>query len=237
MRTCVIDNSKQDREELIRFLNQKSHINVCWEASNLSDAFKKLDAINTDLLFLDADLPDKNGFDILKRNNINTHIIITADNEFTLRAFEKIAVDYLLKPINEHRLDRAIKKAEKLFKQNDKVIQKPILDTDNKVFIQDRKKCNLIKVGDIRYVETYGNYCYVHFKNSKVLLNKSLNYIAKRLSPETFFRVNRQYIININYIKDIFIWNNESYRVELTCSKRIDFSRRKTKKFIQKMSL
>jgi len=237
LKTCIVDDSKLARDELIRLLDGNPYLDICSQAATLHEAYNILETNSPDLLFLDIDLPDGNGFEVLNKTQINTLVIFTtAHIDFAVQAFDENAVDYLLKPINEERLDQAIQRATLLKNKYLHVSNKPKLGKDDTVFVRDGEKCQLIKVKDIRYFETYGNYCYIYFGNEKVILNKTLNYLTKRLDSNAFFRPNRQHIININYIKDIYLWNDESYRVELTCSKEIDISRRKSKQLSQMLS-
>jgi two-component system, LytTR family, response regulator len=237
MNTCIIDDSDLARADLKRLLQAYERLDIISEAASCSEAIQVISDMPPDLLFLDIELTDGDGFQVLKKTPKNTMVIFTtAFDEFAIHAFDVNAVDYLLKPIDPVRLDTAINKALFHSITNTYRPEKRLYTLNETVFVQDGNRCCLIKIGDIRFFQTYGNYSFIYFNNDKIILNKSLNSIETKLDPNHFFRVNRQYIINIHHVKNIDIWSDCSYRVELTCRKQIDISRRKSKLLSDMMS-
>jgi two-component system, LytTR family, response regulator len=237
MNTCIIDDSDLARSDLNRLLKSYERINVISEASSFKEAVQIISEMPPDLIFLDIELTDGDGFQVLKKTPNDTMVIFTtAFDDFAIQAFDVNAVDYLLKPIDPIRLDAAINKA--LFQSitNTSRFEKRHYALNETVFVQDGSRCRLIKIRDIRYFQTYGNYSFIYFNDEKILLNKSLNQIESKLDPNHFFRVNRQYIVNIHHVNNIDIWSDSAYRVQLTCQKKIDISRRKSKFLSDKMS-
>lgn len=237
MKACIVDDSRLARTELRRLLDEYNDVEIIGEATCLEDAKNIVRKSSPDILFLDIDLPDGNGFEMFGDINEDTLVIFTtAYNEYAVKAFEKNALDYLLKPIDPERLGQALVKASLINRTDTKSEIENQFTLNDTVFIQNGDQCHLIKLKNIRYFKTFGNYCYVYFNNEKILLNKSLNYIESRVDPHKFFRANRQYIINISHIVDIHKWGEGSFRVELSCSKAVEISRRKSKYLSDKMS-
>jgi two-component system LytT family response regulator len=105
------------------------------------------------------------------------------------------------------------------------------LGIDKKIFIKDGEKCFFVPVKDIYLIESEGNYVRVYFENKKALLHKSLTYMENRLTEEVFFRANRQYILNLNFIKNIEPYFNSTLLIEMQNGQKIDLSQRQSVKF------
>ena len=236
MKVLIIDDARLARNELKRLIKAYPEIELCGEAANADEARKAIKNHNPELLLLDIQIPDEDGFELLESlDKVPEVIFTTAYHEFALKAFEKNAVDYLMKPIDPERLDEALKRVDPKsnFKETEKSDQ---LDPDDKVFVKDGEKCWFIVLKEIRYFETYGNYSKIYFKDEKALVHKSLNYLDSRLSPKTFFRANRQHIINLGHIKQIHLWGSGTFRVEMSCGNKIDISRRRSQTFKELLS-
>jgi two-component system, LytTR family, response regulator len=155
---------------------------------------------------------------------------VTAYDEFAIQAFEVNALDYILKPVNPNRLKDAINKVQKkalVEKSN----ESEKLGIDKKIFIKDGDKCYFVPVKEIFMIESEGNYVKVYFDNKKPLLHKSLTYMENRLADDVFFRANRQFIINLNFIKNIEPYFNSTLLVEMQNGQKIDLSQRQSVKF------
>lgn len=111
------------------------------------------------------------------------------------------------------------------------------LTLDDKVLLSDGDDCKLVELKEIRYFETCGNYTTTYFGNSKLLIYRTLSYLDSRLSEQFFFRANRQQIVNLSHIRNIRMLENSTFRIEMTCGKKIDLSRRRTQLFRGAMSL
>lgn len=111
------------------------------------------------------------------------------------------------------------------------------LNLSDKVLLCDGNDCKLVELKDVRFFETCGNYTKTYFSEGKLLIYRSLSYIDSRLSDEYFFRANRQQIINLAHVKDVQLLDNSVFRIEMTCGKKIDLSRRRSKHFRGTMSL
>jgi two-component system LytT family response regulator len=189
-------------------------------------------------------MPEMNGFEMIKHlEEIPQVIFVTAYDEFALKAFEVNALDYLLKPVDPNRLQEAIKKlsnGEEDFNSHSDVFlasKDRTLTLEDKVFIKDGEKCWFIELRKIRMLESDGNYVKVYFDTSRPLLLRSLNSFEERLDARFFFRANRKFIINLQWISSIENWFNGGLRVELMEGEKVEISRRQAIRFKEVMSL
>lgn len=236
IKTIIVEDSRLARNELKELIKSFPEIEVIGEADNVDSGYELITAKQPDLLFLDINMPEKDGFELLEMlDNVPITVFTTAFDEYALKSFEYNALDYLMKPISPNRFAKAIEKIkQKLQERVIKAEQK--VEISNQIFIKDGEKCWLVKVADIYLFEVDGNYTKVFFNNQKAILNKSLNQIDKKL-PEDFFRANRNQIININYIKNIDLWFSGNLLVQLKDDQKIEISRRQSSLFKEKMSL
>jgi len=143
-------------------------------------------------------------------------------------------LDYILKPINPERLKEAVTKVVRKLTQSERVKE---LDINKRIFIKDGEQCFFIPIQQIYYIESVGNYVRLHFRDKKSLLHRSLNYLEEKLPGEHFFRTSRQEIININFIKNIVPYFNNTLQVEMETGIKIDLSQRQSVKFKDKMGI
>jgi len=237
IKTIIVEDERLAREELKKLLSNFPEINVIDEAANVSEGIKKIDALKPDLIFLDIQMPGgKNGFDLLEViDHIPNVIFTTAHDEFALKAFEVNALDYLTKPIDTDRLEDSILKVKKEMGQEDVIEHK--LSAKDKVFVKDGERCWFVKIGNVRYFESAGNYSKVFFDKYNPLILKSLSALEERLDEKQFFRANRKHIINLEFIKNIHPHFNGGLKVELSCGATIEVSRRQAAKFKDRMAL
>ena len=239
MKALIIDDERLARVELRRLLTPFKEINIVGEAVNAEDALGKITELNPDLIFLDIQMPGKNGFELLEElDSVPTVIFTTAYDEYALKAFEYNAIDYLLKPIEPARLEESVKKIiEKERKQSTEITPGNTLSEDDQVFVKDGEKCWFVKLSTVRLFESEGNYVRLYFDDNKPLILRTLNYLDERLDARTFFRANRKHIINLKWIESIEPWLNGGLLVKLKGGNKIEISRRQAIKFKDKLSL
>lgn len=235
----IVDDERLAREGLKQLLAEIGDIELIGEAGNADEAIELVDKFKPQLMFLDIEMPEKNGFDLLEEL-IETPFVIftTAYNEFALKAFDVNALDYLLKPIELPRLKEAVARVRKQIIETDanQTQERKLTETDQ-VFIRDGEKCWFVKLTDIRMIESAGNYAKIHFDRFQPLIHKTLNALDERLSPTLFFRANRQQIINLQYIEKIEPFFNAGFLIYLKDGTKIEVSRRQAVKFKEMMSL
>ena len=239
MKALIVDDERLARAELRRLLNPYKDINIVGEAVNVEDALAKITTLNPDLIFLDIQMPGKNGFELLEElDSVPTVIFTTAYDEYALKAFEYNAMDYLLKPIEPKRLEDTIKKLiEKNKKEQIEADQTPVLTENDQVFVKDGDRCWFVKLSTVRLFESEGNYVRLYFEDYKPLILRTLNYLDERLDSKAFFRANRKHIVNLKWIESIEPWLNGGLLVKLKGGNKIEVSRRQAIKFKDMLSL
>jgi len=234
MKTClIVEDSRLARQELSHLLEELAYFEKILLAENAEEALQLLNKHQLDVVFLDIHLPGMNGFDFLESlNEIPPIIFTTAYDQYAIKSFEYNAIDYLLKPIKKERLEKAILKIKTELEQ-------PASSNPprNQIFIRDGDKCWFAKLSDIRLIESVGNYSRVYFEKEKPLLQRSLNYLENALDTTTFFRANRQQIINLNYIRKLDTWFNGKLKLTLTTGEEIEVSRRRSQQIKELFSI
>jgi len=245
MKALIIDDERLARQELKNLLMDYPEIEIVGESHNADHAIGKIEVLKPDVIFLDIQMPVKNGFDLLEEISFVPQVIFTtAYDEYAIKAFEVNAFDYLLKPIEKERLKDCIKKLhEKIEIDQSEELESDLtnssgqLGSEDQVFVKDGDKCWFVKLKKVSAFESEGNYVRVYFDNYKPLILKSLNSLEKRLNNKEFFRANRKFIINLNWIEEMENWFNGGLRVTLTDGKQIEISRRQAAKLKELKSL
>lgn len=241
IKTLIVDDERLARKELIKLLQDFPEIEIIDEAENAFEAKEIIDKKNPDLVFLDVQMPQKTGFDLLSEiEHIPLVIFTTAYDNYAIKAFELNAFDYLLKPIEPQRLAASLATVKLEFQKINQLKSEQHqyqLNENDQVFVKDGERCWFVKLSDIRLFESVGNYSKVYFGNVNPLILKSLNYLEERINPKLFFRVNRKYMINLKMIKKIETNFNIGLLVEMDDGFKVEISRRQTVKFKELMSL
>ena len=241
IKTIIIDDERLARKELTKLLQAYPEIEIIDEASNVDEAFEKIENNPPDLIFLDIKMPQKSGFDLLEILDVIPIVVFTtAYDHYAIKAFEVNAIDYLLKPIDQQRLQESIIRAKVEINKKTVVLEnnaQKYLNENDQVFVKDGEKCWFVKLANIRMFESAGNYSKVFFETHNPLILKSLNALEEKLDPKLFFRANRKYIINLKLIKKIQSNLNGGLLIEMMDNNKIDISRRQSVKFKEMMSL
>lgn len=241
IKTIIVEDSRLARNELKELIKMHPELEVIGEAENVDIAYKMINELKPQLIFLDINMPEKDGFELLEMlDDVPVTVFTTAFDEYAIKSFEYNALDYLLKPINEKRFGDAVQKIkEKVNSDEDEQVQAPaqLLTEESQIFIKDGEKCWLVKIGEIGLFEIVGNYTRVYFKEEKPLIYKSLNQIEERLPQNLFFRANRQQIINLKYIKNVDNWFNGKLKATMQNGAEVEISRRQSSLFKDMLSL
>ena len=235
MKALIIDDTRLARQELVFLLTDQEDIEIVGEAQNSEEAELLIKQFQPDLLFLDIQMPGRTGFDLLESLDEVPHVIFTtAYSEYAMKAFEVNALDYLKKPIIKERLKTALDKVrERMSEKNE---DRKMLTANSQVFVKDGERCWFVALKDVRILEIWDNYTRIYFQDEKPMIPRTLNYMESRLDPETFFRANRQQIVNLTWIERIEPWFSGSIRLFLKDGSEVEVSRRQTAKFKQLMS-
>ncbi len=237
LNALVIDDERLARKELISMLAEFDNVSVLGEADDVPSAIDFIHTHHPNVLFLDIQMPGKTGFDLINEINYKGDVVfVTAYDEYALRAFEVNAMDYLLKPITQKRLEKSIERISKGEKPALPV--KKILNYDDRLFINVGTNMKFLKISSIVTITAEGDYSEVFSNDSKKgLVLKSMKEWEERLPSSFFCRIHRSVLINMEYAEKIEKWFNYSYRIKM---KGIDepfiLSRRYAKKLKEMMS-
>ena len=244
MRALIIDDERLAREELRELLAAHPEIEIVGEAANGPEAQKRIAELQPDLLFLDIQMPEQNGFELLQELEppVPEVIFVTAYDKYALQAFENSALDYLVKPVEPERLAKAVARLRKLEpaaaaagRAGGELVG--ALTADSQVFVRDGDRCWFVPLRDIVLLEADGSSTRVYFGGHKPVLPRALTALESRLPAEQFFRINRSQIVNLKCIETIEPWFSRSLRVKLKGGLEVEFSRRQALVFRESQGL
>lgn len=247
IRTLIIDDVQLARERLKRCLGAEPEVEIVGECDNGIEAVESIRALSPDLIFLDVQMPALDGFGVLealKGEHVPVVIFVTAYNEYAIQAFEVNALDYLLKPVDCTRLSKAVERAKSQLAQPPPVDD---LDSRFRAMLEDIKSSSkflkrltikltghtiLLPTDEIDWVESYGNYLKVHAGRESHLIRGTMQSLEAKLDPETFVRVHRSAIVNIEKIKEIYPRSNGDQDLVLQNGQQLMLSRKYRDQFL-----
>ncbi len=237
MKALLIDDERMARREMRHLLEAHPEIEIVGEADSGHAALSLLPSLKPEVLFLDVQMPEMDGFEFVHAMAEHSARIIfcTAYDAHALRAFEVNAVDYLLKPVDPARLASAI---QRLSDSSPIAIQEetPLRETD-RVLLKGEHRTWFVPVRSIYLLQSEGNYTQVFFEGGKVLLPRSLGALEQRLNLPLFFRANRAQVINTRAITQVAEWFNGGLQVTLNSGDQVEISRRQAALFRREKAL
>ncbi|MBC7874697.1 MAG: response regulator transcription factor [Ferruginibacter sp.] len=213
MRVLVIDNEPNLRTAIKALLHAFCpEVNSIEEADGVQSGIQKVKYFQPDIVLLDVEMDDGSGFDLLKQvvNPGFQLIFVTAHNQYAIEAFQFSAIDYLLKPVDPHALQKSIQKAAANIKKGSLQQQVQVLlqqlagihQSDRKIVLKDIENTYFIRVADILYCEAEGTYTRFYFSNNEpILVSKNLKEYETILEPLGFLRTHHSYLANRDKIK------------------------------------
>ena len=199
MKCIIVDDNKMARMALKQLVSQVQTLETVAECSNAMEAYNQLANNQIDLIFLDIEMPDMSGIDLIKKLGAKKPLIIftTAKTDYAVEAFELNVVDYLVKPINQARLLQAVEKAQEALDSNKQEVK---VEEQGFVFVKDNGMLKRISIEDILFLEAMGDYVKVHTLPKFHVVHATLKSIEEKLPSSKFLRVHRSYIVAINKI-------------------------------------
>lgn len=232
IKAIIIDDEPLARMIIQGYLEKDNEIEIVAECGDGFEGAKAIQQHKPDLVFLDIQMPKLTGFEMLEILDELPHIIFTtAFEEFALKAFEKNAVDYLLKPISEDRFEAAIHKFKALYlaKKPQTAIKTLQEDMEEEVLerivVKNGSQIKLIPAQQIIYLEAYDDYVKIHTKDGMFLKNKTMASFEKQLDAKQFVRVHRSFIIKVDQLAKIEPMEKESYRGVLLNGDKVNISK------------
>jgi len=211
-KALIIDDERLARTKLRTLLAKHSNIEIAGEADSVIEAVKLIENTKPDVIFLDIQMPQASGFNLLEQIETDAKIIlVTAFDEYAVCAFEVNALDYLLKPVNPERLAQAI---ERLSITNN--TPEKTLEYDDFLFINTGRQSKFIKINRIKFISAADVYSEVYTDDgAKFLLLKPLAEWEQKLPGKNFMRIHRSTIVNLEYVEKVEKWFNYSYQIHL----------------------
>lgn len=242
MKALLIDDERMARREMRRLLEAHPEIEIVGEADSGHAALSLLPTLKPDVIFLDIQMPEMDGFEFVNAMGENTAQVIfcTAYDAHALRAFEVNAVGYLLKPVDPLRLAAVIQKLNDPAPSSDAEAtaqdEPPLRETD-RVLLKGDHRTWFVPVRSIYLLQSEGNYTHVFFEGGKVLLPRSLGTLEQRLNLPIFFRANRAQLINTRAIIDVAEWFSGGLQATLASGDKVEISRRQAALFRKQKGL
>lgn len=222
----IIDDERLAREEIKQHLLTYPEIEIAGEAADADEAETKILQLQPDLLFLDIQMPERSGLQLLESlEHVPEVIFTTAYDQYAVKAFELNALDYLVKPIRRERFAQAMQKTLSRFSA------KPGSKPEQTIFIKEGDRYYFVRIKDITLVESAGNYARLYTDGKKLYLKRSLNQLEKNMDPQFFFRISRTEIINILYIKQVLQQPKGKLTVILQTGESLEVSSRQSAAF------
>lgn len=231
IKVIIIDDEPLARRLLLEYLTQEKDIQIVAECENGFEGIKSIHEHRPDLIFLDIQMPKLTGFEMLEVLDYTPQVIFTtAFDEYAIRAFDKNAVDYLLKPIRQDRFQKAIRKFKELYSRSS-TSPKTLELTDDlvqkleRVVVKDGAQIKIIPVHKIYYLEAYDDYVKIYTEDGMFLKNKTMKSFENQLDPKRFVRVHRSFIIKIEQLAKIENYEKETYIGTLLNGAKVNISK------------
>ena len=229
IRTAIVDDEPLARRRIRNLLTEAPDVEVIAECANGKDAIESLEESPPDLLFLDIQMPEIDGFDVLQAigvGHVPVVIFVTAYDQFALRAFEAHALDYLLKPFDDERFGAALQRARERIRQQqggdlDRRLQALLENVRGdrgylrRLVVPSGHRSIFVRTEHIDWIEAERNYIRLHVGGRTYLLRENLSHIVAALDPTTFCRIHRSTIVNIDRIQAVEPLFHGEYQVVL----------------------
>jgi two-component system LytT family response regulator len=238
IRVMIVEDERPARDLLRTYLQEFPNVEIIGEYDNGFDGLKAINELKPDAIFLDVQMPKLTGFEMVEVLEHQPEVIFTtAYDQFAIRAFERNAVDYLLKPFSRDRFREAISKLKiRMESQHDAVgeqsgidkIRQHLAESDEKlhrVVIKKSGKIHVISTNDINFLEAQDDYVMIYTDEGKYLKQQTMKYFEQHLDPQQFVRVHRSYIANITCIERIEPYEKSNFILILKDGNKVPVSR------------
>jgi two-component system LytT family response regulator len=240
IKVLIVDDEPLARDRLRQLLEGDEEVEIVGEAGRGQDAVAAIKSLAPDLVFLDVQMPEMDGFAALEALETEPRlpmvIFVTAFDHHALRAFEVSALDYLLKPYERERFEQALRRAKDALKQAfDNRQQRRIIAMLEELkgggrrlewlSVKVDERVLLLRVSEIDWIEAEGNYVRVHTGKQSHFLRETISGLEEQLDPTTFVRTQRGAIVNVNRIRELHVWTRGDYRIVLHDGTELTLSR------------
>lgn len=244
IRTLIVDDEQLARERLQNLLTNDPDIQVIGECATGKQAIDSIRNESPDLVFLDVQMPEGNGFEVLE--SVDFHkmpivVFVTAYDQYAIQAFDVHALDYILKPFDQSRFERTLvrAKSEVVLRNSTNVDQKLLSLLEHiesnkrhmdRILVKSSGRVFFLRFDEIDWIESAGNYVKLHVGNESHLLRETMTEMERKLETGKFVRIHRTTIVNIDRIKELQPWFNGDHIVLLLNGAKLTASRGYKKK-------
>lgn len=238
IRTVIVDDEPLAREKIRGFLEQDSDFEIVGECADGAEAIEVFKEKKPDLAFLDIQMPEMDGFELLdqfERDELPCVVFVTAFDEYAVKAFDVHAIDYLLKPYDQERFQEAVTRVKERLGGGTSDIQSRLTELleqlpQNKKFrdrlvVKSEGRVVFVQSEDIDWIEAAGNYARLHVNDDAHLIRETMIGLERKLDPERFVRIHRSAIVNVGRIKEMQPLFHGEYLVVLNSGTQLTLSR------------
>lgn len=238
IKVLIVDDEPPGRQKIREMVQEEPDVDVIGECTNGIEAVQAIRKQRPDLVFLDVQMPELDGFGVVESLGpaMPTVIFVTAYDQYALQAFEVHALDYLMKPFDRERFGTALGRArETISKRKSEEVNERLLSllqrvksetkTPDRLIIKSGGRVFFLKTGEIDWIEAAGNYVRLHINNESHLLRETMSGIQKKLDGNFFIRIHRSTFVNLERIKELQPWFHGEYVVVLKDGTQLTMSR------------
>lgn len=231
MRAIIVDDEELARGVLREFLARHTDVEILAECANGFEAVKAITELDPELVFLDIQMPKLNGFEVVElAGRKPRYVFVTAYDQYALKAFEVHAIDYLLKPFSQQRLDEALAHARGSLGAAagvERVVAEAASRAGplERILIRDGARVHVIPAGKVDLIEAQDDYVEIRSEGKAYLKNQRMADLEAQLDPARFLRIHRSYIVNVERIARIEQATKDSYQAVLADGKTVPVSR------------
>jgi two-component system response regulator LytT len=236
IKAFLVDDEPLARDELAYLLRRTKQVEIVGEAESIDSALEQLLMVEADVIFLDIQLADESGLDLASRILQLKHrpeiVFATAYDEYALKAFELHAIDYVLKPFDESRVQLTIKKISQMLYSKENVnqaVKNNRIEGSDRLALTVDERIVVINVSEILYIGTIEGKTVVVTEKKKYQVSEPLITYERKLQAHDIIRVHRAYLINVNAIVEIEPWFHSTYNLIMKDGEKVPVSRTYTK--------
>lgn len=251
IRVAIVDDEQLSRDRMRSLLEAHADIEIVAECADGAQALKAIDDVGPDLVFLDVQMPEVDGFGVVQalgdtadqsangqRSRTPAIVFVTAHDDHALKAFEVHALDFLLKPFDTARFEKTLERARRQLGPSRESVDAKLVALledlraerngtrrQDRMIVKSSGRVFFLRTDDIDWVEAAGNYVRVHVASDSYLLRESMKNMETRLDPNTFIRIHRSAIVNVDHVKQLEPWFHGEYVVIMRDGTRLTASR------------
>jgi two-component system LytT family response regulator len=252
LRVLIADDEPDAREKLHRLLRDAHDVRVIGEAANGLEVVAAIESLRPDVVFLDIRMPELDGFEVIESLTESSAgpkiVFVSAYDEYAVRAFDVRALDYMLKPFDDERVEEALRRVRQIMEYEQRPsaetlrslvgrvrgmdeadvdlsvtpVLQPYLD---RICIRSLGRTQFVRACDVEWIEAYGNYVRIHAGSTRALLRQALRRFAEQLDPNMFCRIHRSAVVNLTCVEDMRPTDTGDYILKLRSGVRLKLSR------------